>query len=264
MPCRLWLLLLLLLPLAAHAHFFYRMDTRPPHEVFRDGFTARGDNPSVFEHVVGFTCQPGNPTTAFVAVTADERFAIDWGRQNEAVGTHFYVYRLRASDHFHNAAQSLFHASRQTHDDIYDVTAWTYLAESEWVTRHPVPATNIIEATEYISRGRQQAPERLRHYEHLGASNLPGSINPAPFVWDYGRDLIEPAPATNPLCPTTCFGFSSWHSRGKRSIAPWSVDANDARRIYDNLLLCVGMTASAVLGIDDLLTPWSAAGRTEL
>lgn len=237
---------------ASHASFFYRMDTRPPEEIFRDGFTPGGNRLSIFQHVIGETCQPGVRTTGFIAVSSNETFAVNWGSENQPVGARFYVYRIRATEHFYNAVQSLIYARRQTNDLAYEMAAWRYMSESEWVTPVAIPADDIIDAAEYVSQGRDHVPQRVAEYESEHALDAPGTLNHAPFTWDYLLDRSEPTPAFNPLCPAVCFG--SGNHRTKRSTDPINDfdDIDEARRKMDHILECVRKTASAALGEDVL------------
>lgn len=242
---------------ASHATFFYRMDTRPPEDIFRNGFTPGGNHPSIFQHVIGHTCQPGLRATAFIAASANETFAVNWGRENQPEGTRFYVYRIRASEHFYNAVQSLFHASRQTNDAAYEVAGWMYMAESEWVTPVAIPPEDILGAAEYVSRGRDQAPGHTGVYIPSGARDTPGAVNDNPFTWDYDLDQSEPPSLFNPLCPSVCFGAG--HHVSKRSPSVEWIEglsgggdgsSDEARRKSDHILACGIRTASAAFGFD--------------
>ncbi|UPG86402.1 hypothetical protein L2Y94_03310 [Luteibacter aegosomatis] len=246
------LTLLVFVSTASHATFFYRMDTRPPEEVFQHGFAPSGNDSSLFQHVVGQTCQPGSQTSGFVAVSANETFAVNWGRETQPVGTRFYVYRIRASEFFYNAAQSLFHASRQTDDSVYELAGWVFMTESEWVTPIGIPAEDIVGAAEYVSRGRNEPPGRVGVFIPAGARDTPGSINHAPFTWNYSLDATRAPPAFNPLCPSVCFGTGS--RRTRRSVIEWidgTEGMDEARVKARHMLECVARTASAVLDLDD-------------
>jgi len=252
---------------ASHAAFFYRMDTRPPEEVFQHGFMPSGNDPSLFRHVIGQTCQPGSQTSGFVAVSANETFAVNWGRETQPQGTRFYVYRIRASESFYNAAQSLFHASRQTNDSIYELAGWVFMAESEWVTPIGIPAEDIVGAAEYVSRGRDEPPGHTGVFIPSGARDTPRSINHAPFTWNYTLDRTQAAPSFNPLCASVCFGTGQ--RRATRSTIEWieGTDGKDEARVKsDHILECVGRTASAALGTDLFLPEHrdTAPSKTEL
>ena len=55
----------------------YRMDYRNPADIFARGFEPLGDNDSLEDHMGGLSCRTGTSTTAFVATTSSEEFAIN-------------------------------------------------------------------------------------------------------------------------------------------------------------------------------------------
>lgn len=260
-------LFLILVSAASHASFFYRADTRPPDEIFRHGFTPSGSNPSLFQHVVGFTCRPGEQTSGFIATSSSEQFATGWGRDTFADGVHFYVYRIRASLHFYNAGQSLFQASHRTGDQVYEYAGWTYLAESEWVTPRAIPATDVIEATEYISRGRDSLPERVRAFENPDAVDAPGRINHSPYEWDYSRDDPGGSGPANHVCGNACFNMHLHPSKRDTHDPDDDLDESEKamdepRRKMTSVLRCRAKAALATYSIlDAIQTPTK---KTEL
>ncbi|MEX1829796.1 enterotoxin A family protein [Luteibacter sp. CQ10] len=251
-------LFLLLLSTASHASFLYRADTRPPEEIFRSGFAPSGSNPSLFQHVTGYTCQPGEQTTGFIATSSSEQFAIGWGRDTFTEGTHFYVYRIRSSLHFYNAGQSLFHASHQTGDTVYEYAGWTYLAESEWVTPRTIPAADVIEATEYVSRGRDALPERVQSFENPDAPDAPGQINHGPYEWDYSRDDPGGSGPAHHVCGNACFNMHLHPT--KRDVHDPDDDLDESEKAMDeprrkmtSVLRCRAKAALATYSILDII-----------
>ncbi|MDY1546691.1 scabin-related ADP-ribosyltransferase [Luteibacter sahnii] len=246
------LLSLFLVACTARANFLYRADTRPPSDVFQNGFTPWGDNTSLFLHVVGLTCQPGDQTTGFVATTRSEPFAIGWGRNHQSNGTHFYVYRIRAGPQFFNAARSLFHAADRSGDSTYEYTGWTYLAENEWVSHRPIAAGDIIDAVEYISRGRDTPPERGLEFANPRTQDTPGTLSRAPYEWNYQGDTMDGAGPSSLVCASTCFS-SQHHALKKRDAR----DPDDPERWHEtsrNIEACrawVRATTALLLRIVD-------------
>lgn len=51
--------------------FVYRVDSRPPDVVFREGFRSHGANRNLQQHVRGDSCAAGSRDSAFIATTAD-------------------------------------------------------------------------------------------------------------------------------------------------------------------------------------------------
>lgn len=89
----------------------YRVDTRPPDEVFRDGFSAWGSDLDLVRH----TINTQDRSSGFVATTSDlaaaNRIANDYLAQTDASGGRRYrtvwVYRIAPDADMHNVAQSL-------------------------------------------------------------------------------------------------------------------------------------------------------------
>lgn len=248
-----WLVFLLscLVTAAAHASFLYRMDTRPPEDIFRNGFTPSGANPSLFQHVVGFTCQPGQQTTGLISTSSSETFAIGWGRDNQPSGTHFFVYRIRSSLRFHSAAQSLFHASRRANDDVYEYAGWRYIGESEWITRQPIPANDIIDATEYVSQGPDAPPRRVGAFENPDALDTPGPVNHGPYEWDYRRDDPNGSDPTPPICSQACFNAAT--PIVKREAPDDSEPDDEPREKMQSILRCRSQMALRLSTILDII-----------
>ncbi|WP_157879458.1 enterotoxin A family protein [Xenorhabdus poinarii] len=94
----------------------YRMDTRPPEEIFhpaKGGFSPWGTNDNLVEHVQGvFDREHRATASAFVSTTTDRDFAINWGR---GFGMEiFYVYEIRPTANFYSVVRSLQRLYAQT------------------------------------------------------------------------------------------------------------------------------------------------------
>ena len=98
----------------------YRYDSRPPEDVFQNGFTAWGNNDNVLEHLTGRSCQVGSSNSAFVSTSSSRRYtevylehrmqeAVEAERAGRGTG-HFigYIYEVRADNNFYNASSSYF------------------------------------------------------------------------------------------------------------------------------------------------------------
>jgi len=89
----------------------YRVDTRPPEEVFQDGFSAWGSDLDLVRH----TINTQDRSSGFVATTSDlaaaNRIANDYLAQTDAAGGRRYrtvwLYRIAPGSDMHNVAQSL-------------------------------------------------------------------------------------------------------------------------------------------------------------
>ena len=169
--------------------FVYRADFRPPEVIFANGFPALGDNDDLHDHMTGGSCKIGNNpgSTAFVATTSDERFAVNWGRDRIVIRPpetqQYYVYKIRATANFYNAEASLRVAYHNTGDRKYSADADHYAYQKEWLAYNGIPASQVEMVTIYgrpdrrgnvISRGSLFN----ENYDRRSQS----SANPNPYV----------------------------------------------------------------------------------
>jgi len=92
---------------------FYRVDTRPPEVVFRDGFSAWGDNMDLVRH----TINTRDRSSGFVALTDDlaaaNQIANDYLSDLDEAGNRrhekVWVYRVAPGGDVHNVNRSLEH-----------------------------------------------------------------------------------------------------------------------------------------------------------
>ena len=166
--------------------FVYRSDYRKPADIFAKGFEALGDNDSLEDHVSGSSCRTGTSTTAFVATTASENFAISWGRDRailHSAATEFYVYKMRATENFYSAGASLREAYRKTGDEKYEALANHYEYQKEWLAVGGVPSSQIEMADVYSTPDKSGNVVRLRSEVNSNYDRtIQGSGNPKPYI----------------------------------------------------------------------------------
>ncbi|MFJ2997527.1 scabin-related ADP-ribosyltransferase [Raoultella planticola] len=103
------LLLILSTPLYA-TDFVYRVDSRPPDVIFRDGFHSHGENRNIQQHIRGDSCATGSRDSAFIATTSDINETYNIARQYYSSSTFtgtLYRYRIRADRFFYPLAPSV-------------------------------------------------------------------------------------------------------------------------------------------------------------
>ena len=116
--------------------------------IFADGFKSLGNNDNLNDHVRGTSCIRGTnkPNSAFVATTASEQFAKEWGRDRIALEPdniqNYYVYRIRATGNFYNATESLLNAE-------YEDQAYNKLRQKEWLAYNGVITSQIEKVDVY-------------------------------------------------------------------------------------------------------------------
>ncbi len=164
----------------------YRSDYRKPADIFVKGFETLGDNDSLEDHVSGSSCRTGTSTTAFVATTSSENFAVSWGRDRAIIhpgASEFYVYKMRATENFYSAGASLREAYRRTGDVKYVALADHYEYQKEWLAVGGVPASQVEMADVYST------PDKSGNVVHIRSEVNPnydrttkGSGNPKPYI----------------------------------------------------------------------------------
>jgi pertussis toxin subunit 1 len=167
----------------------YRTDTRPPSEIFSQGFSSLGNNDSVRDHSRGASCIGGNQNSGFISMSTDPEYAANYARRLYAQrGTPVYVYIMDSNNNFYNMRDSLYVAG-------YTAGIRDAEAQSEWIALHAIPNTSIQGVRAYTGAGTpaitpnphyaNQVREINRNpYRSLNENNLSGmasvfvSINP--------------------------------------------------------------------------------------
>lgn len=186
-------------------HVVYRMDQRPPPEIFERGFTPPGRDGNLYRHVTGETCYQGSRSSAFISTTSDETFARAWGSEITRAGRHFYVYRIRPTTRFYPTTISLLHAHDITGIDAYRLAATTFVEQREWASHGAIPANSIVDAVEFISRGPLLAPQRVTRHTNARFVQAQTTMRAEPYSWHYGEDDPDAPPSPDATC-ASCFG----------------------------------------------------------
>ncbi|WP_097355778.1 hypothetical protein [Candidatus Enterovibrio escicola] len=90
--------------------YVYRYDERVPKEVFRNGFTALGNNDDIYEHMTGNSCKTGSLNLVIISTTTLYSYAeklqelrvrqkLQAGEETTIIG---YIYKTRADGNFYN------------------------------------------------------------------------------------------------------------------------------------------------------------------
>ncbi|XTZ40051.1 scabin-related ADP-ribosyltransferase [Salmonella enterica] len=157
-----FLLFLLTTPSFA-VQYVYRVDSRPPDVVFRDGFRPHGYNRNLQQHIRGESCAAGTRNSAFIATTpsidAVHRIARTYYSSSSFQGT-LYAYRIRADNSFYAIMPSASYLSTQG-VSFSPLEVEMMRLQDEYVTDRNIPPENIAEAmalnydprTSQVSRG---------------------------------------------------------------------------------------------------------------
>lgn len=112
----------------------YRADTRPPSDVFANGFNAWGTNTNFNAHVLGVSGGRGSRNSAFIPTTINEnvadRFATDL--MNVSPDNVSYVYTIRATPNMYEASHTMFTLYGRLNQRVPDITRQTMAEEAEY------------------------------------------------------------------------------------------------------------------------------------
>jgi len=89
----------------------YRIDSRPPNEVFAAGFHSWGDDEDLLRHVSGESIN--DRTSAFIATTSNWMTIEQMARTLLGPNTQAWAYAIRPSVNFHDINGSLINSSLQ-------------------------------------------------------------------------------------------------------------------------------------------------------
>ncbi|MBV7133658.1 pertussis toxin-like subunit ArtA [Escherichia coli] len=135
---------------ALAVEFVYRVDSRPPDIVFRDGFNSHGNNHNLQQHIRGDSCAAGSRDSFYIATTSDIHETYRIARQYYS-GSGFYgrMYRYRIR------ADNLFYSLRPSVDYLTSAgvqfTPFERIMmreQNEYVALGHIPVANIAEAVE--------------------------------------------------------------------------------------------------------------------
>ena len=165
--------------------FVYRSDFRDPQRIFASGFQSIGPNVNLLEHVQGVSCSYGpKPSTAFVATTSEESFAEKWGGDQIWIdndkGPNVYIYKIRATENFYSAYDSLLKAYRRTKSKNYQAAAAKYQYQKEWLAYNGIP-TELIVSAKVMAKGEPGKLRLVRTEQNGRYRSASTQGNPEPF-----------------------------------------------------------------------------------
>lgn len=205
--------------LHAQPRYVFRFDSRPPGVMFSAGFTARGHNRNLLEHIMRW----GEPS-AFIATTESYEAALRIARQRlgERLDIRGYIYTIAASSTFYPVRASLegfLATGAQTMDqeDYLSIALYAGKAlqrfrwEQEYVATEPIWATWIHSATPVHNVREAAGRVRLNELDPIPNSrwhppaDQQASALPYPLI-----PLERNRPA--PLCVATIHELESFES----------------------------------------------------
>ncbi|HAU5528429.1 TPA: pertussis toxin-like subunit ArtA [Proteus mirabilis] len=130
--------------------FVYRVDSRGPDEIFENGFSARGDNRNLREHVTGSSCrEDGN--TRYIATTNSIESADSIARSYFTRGSGIsagtlYIYTIRADNNFYSVRNTAEQLLRNDPEYFNPQERAMIRIQNEYVALDVIDSTNIREA----------------------------------------------------------------------------------------------------------------------
>jgi len=145
--------------LAAPPKYVYRMDSRPPEDIFINGFSSWGENDNVFSHITGASCveqDQQHRDSGFISTSANREWAMamTYIRSRQFTDENIYYYRIRADGNFYNAESSLELYARNNPDTV--VSEFNYLparTATEYITPNNIPVENIDMVITFFTPG---------------------------------------------------------------------------------------------------------------
>ena len=130
--------------------FVYRVDSRPPSEIFRDGFRSHGNNRNLQQHLRGDSCAAGSRDSAFIATTTSLSETYSIARHYYSSSTFrgtLYRYRIRANNIFYSIQPSVNYLTERG----VTFTGFEQIMmreQNEIVAVEHIPTENIAETVE--------------------------------------------------------------------------------------------------------------------
>ncbi|HEY5851764.1 MAG TPA: hypothetical protein VIT62_13475 [Lysobacter sp.] len=251
--------------------YLYRSDSRPPAEIFRDGFRSRGVSSIDLDAYINTGSNPVNEFR-FISFTDDRElnffqnamlayYASGGGDRGPFVG---YRYRIEASNFEYSTIASLEHAAAahpQAEAQLTN-TLLRYPHQREWVGLDRVENHRVVDV-EVLEHVRGSSPARFHVRETIPnpayRAGTRAGANPGPFIFQPGR-VTEPrylgnAPDGRRFSASFAMCFRS--SRAKRADEPaCERDFAQSDATHNDFF-------NTQTGKDDSgLTPWRTVGTT--
>lgn len=183
--------------------YLYRSDSRPPTQMFAEGFRSRGTTNIDLEAFINTGSNPANEFR-FISFTDDQNlnffqnamlayYADGGAGRGPFVG---YRYRIEANNFEYSTISSLEHAAAAHPEAEQQLTntLLRYPYQREWVALDRVENHRIVDV-EVLEHVRGSSPARFRVLETIVnpfyRQGTRGGANPGPFIFQPGR-ITEP------------------------------------------------------------------------
>lgn len=225
---------------ASAVDFVYRVDSRPPDVIFRDGFSSHGNNRNLQQHIRGDSCAAGSRDSNYIATTSDINETYNIARvyfSRTTFSGRLYRYRIRADNSFYNLTPSVdYIESRGVQFSHFERVMMRL--QSEYVAVNSIPIENIQEAVElvydrYTSQVRDGPGTSNSRYLRVSTQSNPGVIPNLPVPQLSTRERIS---AFGTLI-SACFSMRGVRRDDERmKYNYYEMEFYDARGVLEELL----------------------------
>lgn len=239
--CRLLILLILLVfsGVSNATDFVYRVDSRPPDVIFRDGFHSHGSNLNLQQHIRGYSCVGGSRDSAFIATTTNIDSTYSIARQFFSSSTftgRLYRYRIRADINYYHLEPSVQFLEREGVQFTPIEHAMMRL-QSEVVAMQTITPYNIEEAVELVYDRNTSMVNEGDSFSNSRYDNIPTLINPSiipalPIPTSSARQRIN---AFGALL-TACFSLKGVNQGDRHKMLNYDLPFYDARPVINSIL----------------------------
>ncbi len=170
----------------------FRADSRPPEDVFQNGFQAWGTNINFNAHILGISGRRGSRDSAFIPTTtngqAAENFALDL--LNVSPDATAYVYYIRATDNFYSAMTTMYNLYDSAGLRVPDTTRATIAAEQEYSAYLHISPEQIVYVMAY---SREDGVIVRTLHANPNFDDLDSQANEEPFTYGMPYEInVQP------------------------------------------------------------------------
>lgn len=241
----------------------YRRDTRGPDVIFREGFTPRGSNTDLVQHVSGMSLRGDNgiPLSVWVSTSASLR----WTTTPRYPITEFWVYTITPDSHAYSVEMSFQHyidSNQNSANAAYLRRLLEIFGEQhEWSVFGGISASSVRFATRYIFASGEYAAVEIRQNPNYRSAIPSPNPDPYPILLEPGAQVnaIEgraPSAITGRwtgLSLSSCWGAESL-PRDKRDISGVTVAMRCSISAESNITRGTPMRNSSIMSVTTM--PW--------
>ncbi|CAE6962161.1 NAD+ ADP-ribosyltransferase activity [Vibrio sp. B1FIG11] len=195
----LYFVLLITVSPVSSAITLYRGDTRPPEEIFQNGFQSLGSSTDLIRHISGASCHAGTANSNYVSTSASSVSAYDFASEGASAEGHefFYIYEIESDSSYIDVVATL----RRAHEIpgytapqrvILGNLAGQADGEDEVLSQFLILASSVIRVQIYRT-DTEQLIETRENPNFVRGSNEP----PQPLADEFYMQFLPPSSVSN-------------------------------------------------------------------